>query len=59
MAMFDGFTKEDFQKAIEANPESWGFGNKAQPTLDLSGYYGKGGAGAGLLARLPQTMPNS
>jgi len=23
MAMFDGFTKEDFQKAIEANPDAW------------------------------------
>ena len=24
MAMFDGFSAEDFQKAIEANPEAWG-----------------------------------
>ena len=35
MAMFDGFTKEDFQKAVAANPEAWAFGAKAaaaQPT---------------------------
>lgn len=51
MAMFDGFTKEDFQKAVAANPEAWDFGAKAQPTLDLSGYYGAGGAGAGLLSQ--------
>ena len=30
MAMFDGFTKEDFQKAIAANPEAWDFGVSAE-----------------------------
>ena len=28
--MFDGFTKEDFQKAIAANPAAWGFGVSAE-----------------------------
>jgi hypothetical protein len=53
MAMFDGFSEEDFKKAIEANPEAWG----KTLTGDLNngspegnpGFSSVGGSGGGLV----------
>lgn len=53
MAMFDGFSEEDFKKAIEANPEAWGKPltsglNNGSPEGN-PGFSSVGGSGGGLV----------
>ena len=53
MAMFDGFSEEDFKKAIEANPEAWGKSltsglNTGSPAGN-PGFSSVGGSGGGLV----------
>jgi hypothetical protein len=53
MAMFDGFSDEDFKKAIEANPEAWGKPltsglNNGSPAGN-PGFSSVGGSGGGLV----------